>query len=176
MSFDSRGVVLGLDGIATLQADWLVSWGLGLLDLELDGDLDVHVATHGGRPELVWQQVGGAFVPQYDLMNALADVDARGTAYGDIDGGGDLDALIGRRGDALQMLRNDSAAGAWIAIAPHPLSAAPGARITVTISGSVGDARLFAWPHCRRFVVRRVAVDQHVGDLVHPVLEEPPAL
>jgi hypothetical protein len=135
MSFHSRGTALGLDGVTTLQADWLVCWGVGLVDLDLDGDLDVHMATHGMRSELVYQNHHGAFVPAYDLMASLADVDARGSAYGDLDRDGDLDLVVARRGAPLQVLRNDTQGGAFVAVSPRPLRMAPGSLVTVTAGG-----------------------------------------
>jgi hypothetical protein len=135
LAFDSAAIELGLDGVQTLGVDWLVCWGVGLVDLDLDGDLDVHVATHGQRSELVWRNDAGTFTPERALMAALADMDARGTAYGDLDGDGDLDAVVARRGAGLQILRNDTAGGAALTVAPRPLAAAPGALVRVTVAG-----------------------------------------
>ena len=131
MRFSSQAIELGLDGIAALQADWLVCWGVGLADFDLDGDLDVHVTTHEQRPELFWQQSDAGFEPVYPLMNALADVDGRGSAYGDIDSDGDTDIVVAGRGRGLQILRNDSDSGHWLTVVPRPAQAAPGTVVIV---------------------------------------------
>lgn len=144
LAFDSSARALGLDGMETLQADWLVCWGVGLPDLDLDGDLDVHVATHGQRPELLWRNQGGAFEPLYDLIFDLEDVDGRGSAYGDLDRDGDLDIVVARRGAGLQVLRNDTQGGRSITVAVRPRSAAPGARVMVTAGARTQTAVLQA--------------------------------
>ena len=168
-TFASKARAMGLDALSTLAVNWLVCWGVGLVDLDQDGDLDVHVATHGQRDELLWRNHDGAFTAERGLMRALGDADARGSAYGDIDGDGDLDVVIGRRGAGLQVLRNDTAGGAWLVVAPRPLAAAPGAVVTVSAGGrtqvsvvQAGASYLSAGPPVAHFGLGEAALVERV--------------
>jgi len=131
MRFESLAVALGLDAMGSVGLDWNVCWGVGLVDFDLDSDLDVHVATHINRPEFLLRQHEGVFEAIPELMDVELGVDARGTAYGDIDGDGDLDVVVARRGDSLQILENATLGGFGLEVAPRPLGAAVGATVEV---------------------------------------------
>ena len=70
----------GLDGIWSLDLTWNVCWGVGLVDLDLDADLDIHITTHGDRPELFWQRddQDGFHCPPDSIATVTAELPAKG--------------------------------------------------------------------------------------------------
>lgn len=107
--------------------------GAVVLDVDLDGRLEVFAG--GGRsepdvnrfdsgrafaqsPALYWNR-GDAWIvaPQSPESAAHQSLVARGIAYADLDGDGDLDLVIAQNGGPTRVLRNDLRSGtAWLRI------------------------------------------------------------
>ena len=84
-----------------------------LVDLDNDGDLDAVIGRESGQIEY-WRNVGNANSPSFQMQSGTdnpfngQDVGDRASpTLADVDGDGDLDALIGNLGGTLRFLRND---------------------------------------------------------------------
>jgi hypothetical protein len=129
-----------------------VSWGVGLLDLDNDGNPDIFLVTGQVYPELdavfpkyprkgpriVFRNRGdGTFVQlSEDLNPALGSRHvSRGCAFGDFDNDGDLDIVIMNQNEIPSLLRNDSPpSNHWIKIrliGTKSNRSAYGTRVTV---------------------------------------------
>jgi hypothetical protein len=135
-----------------------VSWGVGLVDLDNDGNPDIFLVTGQVYPELeavnpkyprrgpriLFRNLGnGTFteIPE-ETQPALASRHvSRGCAFGDFDNDGDLDILIMNQNEPPSLLRNDAPReNHWIKIRLHGTRSnrsALGARVTVRSGGKV---------------------------------------
>ena len=135
-----------------------VSWGVGMLDLDNDGNPDIFLVTGQVYPELeavnpkyprrgpriLFRNMGnGVFseVPEENQPALAARHVSRGCAFGDFDNDGDLDILIMNQNEPPSLLRNDAPPeNHWIKIRLHGTRSnrsALGARVTVRSGGKV---------------------------------------
>ena len=135
----------------------MVGWGTEFADFDGDGWLDLVVANGGtfetdGKPKglvpqlpfLFWNRHGEYFYNLAPRSPPLSQPHvARGLAVADYDNDGDVDVLIVRHGEPVQLLRNDMQTGHWAEVvlrarpAPGgPTRPAPGAR-TIAHVGAV---------------------------------------
>jgi len=90
--------------------------GIAVGDIDGDGDLDAIIANTNGEAETVWVNGGsGNFsahptTPQFGADNSLS------VALGDLDGDGDLDAIVGNVAAFETVWRNDGSGN----FSPHP--------------------------------------------------------
>jgi enediyne biosynthesis protein E4 len=135
-----------------------VSWGVGLLDLDNDGNPDIFLVTGQVYPELeavnpkyprkgpriLFRNLGdGTFaqIPEESQPALNARHVSRGCAFGDFDNDGDLDILIMNQNESPSLLRNDAPPGNnWIKVRLHGTKSnrsALGARITIRSGGKI---------------------------------------
>ncbi len=133
-----------------------VCWGVGFVDLDNDGWLDIFHVTGSVYPEVervhkdykfmtqrvVYRNLGnGQFEEVSNLCGApvLAPHSSRGCAFGDFDNDGNQDVLILNMSEPPSLLRNNNSSGnRWLvikAVGTHSNRSAIGARIIVTAGG-----------------------------------------
>ena len=99
------------------------SFGLALGDLDGDGDLDAIIANFSGGPETVWVNDGAGNFTPHPITPAFGAGSSRGVELGDLDGDGDLDAVVANSDQGESVWVNDGAGS----LAPHPITATFGA-------------------------------------------------
>jgi hypothetical protein len=128
-------------------------WGASWADLDLDGDLDVAIAT-GHIPvtnlrrdaqrvvvlENVPQRSGTSFVDVGGRAVTAPQVNGRGLAVADFDNDGDPDVAVNSISGRLILLRNTGASGHWLEVQLGRF--APGTRITAVLPDGT---RLVRW-------------------------------
>ena len=119
----------------------MVGWGTEFVDFDADGWLDLVVANGSTletdrepkllvpqNPFLFWNRRGEFFYDLAPLVPSLMTPHvARGLAVSDFDNDGDMDVLLMRNGDRVQLLRNDTRQGNWVEVV---LRARPNNRVT----------------------------------------------
>jgi predicted nucleotidyltransferase len=113
-----------------LAATPYLGWGVGFIDIDNDGLLDLFVSNGHVYPDV--ERTSTSTYHQRNLLyrnqgkgrlgKVTADVggglalarSSRGAAFGDYDNDGDIDVLISNVDDRPTLLRNDTVAGHWI--------------------------------------------------------------
>jgi enediyne biosynthesis protein E4 len=141
-------------GLAATAGPYL-GWGVGLVDLDNDGRLDVFIANGHVYPEVERGGLGTRYLQRKQvfmntgkrLRHATADVgggvllerSSRGAAFGDYDNDGDRDILVVNMNDRPTLLRNDTPSGhhsiTLRLVGTKSNRDGIGARVTVQASG-----------------------------------------
>ena len=145
-------------GAGLIHERRFVSWGVGLLDLDNDGNPDIFLVTGQVYPELeavnpkyprkgpriLFRNLGnGTFVQIPEETQPALDARhvSRGCAFGDFDNDGDLDILIMNQNEPPSLLRNDAPPNYnWIKVRLYGTKSnrsALGSRVTVRCGGKI---------------------------------------
>ena len=131
-----------------------IDWGVGVADLDNDGNPDILIVTGGIYPELrenynsprvLFRNLGDGRFEELSARQAGPAVDAphssRGCAFGDFDNDGDVDVVILNHNQAPSLLRNDvDPAAHWLKFKLAGVESnrsAIGARVTLRYGGRI---------------------------------------
>jgi hypothetical protein len=140
-------------GLAATLGPYL-GWGVGFVDFDNDGLLDLFIANGHVYPDVVrtgtstYRQRNQVFsntgrgrlrhVTEAIGGPLLKEQSSRGAAFGDVDNDGDEDVLVSVLDDLPMLLRNDSRRGHWLAVAltgTRSNRSAVGAKVTIEAGG-----------------------------------------
>jgi hypothetical protein len=150
--FDDRTMEYGLGMISRP----FLGWSCGFADFDLDADEDLLIVNGHVYPEatmktmdsryrqvpLLFERDGSRFTRVTDSQTgAFLDEprSSRAAAFGDLDGDGDVDAVIGELNGPIRVLRNDCPGGTWLVVEPKTDrgASAIGCRVEVEAAGVV---------------------------------------
>jgi hypothetical protein len=115
--------------LATLGPN--LGWGVGLVDIDNDGLLDLFIANGHVYPDVartgtstyaqknqLFLNIGRGWLRRVDATGGGLAVtkSSRGAAFGDYDNDGDIDILVVNMDDRPTLLRNDTDGGHWLTI------------------------------------------------------------
>lgn len=87
-------------------------------DIDGDGDLDAVIANEDEEPETVWVNDGSGNFASHPTTPEFGQEQSRAVALGDLDGDGDLDAIVANENDLETVWRNDGSGN----FSAHPVT------------------------------------------------------
>ena len=107
---------------------------MALGDLDGDGDLDAVVANNSGQAETVWRNNGGGALSAHPTTPSFGVGDSADLALGDLDGDGDLDAVVANTNGQAETVWRNNGSGSFSA---HPTTPSFGAGDSQSVA--LGD-------------------------------------
>lgn len=112
LRFANRAMDWGLEGAESVDQTSAVYWGVGFVDFDLDGIVDLHMAQHSTGPDHLFVRT-----PREERFERVSaerfslEADVRGSAYADMDLDGRVDIAEVARNGSLHLLRNVGGVG-----------------------------------------------------------------